>query len=383
MVAGRLRVLHVISSLDPALGGPAVILPEMAGALARTGEVDVTIYTVSDELREPRREVLAGYELSSFPPVGHPALRRRAVSSSLARALWRDVQSFSLVHTHGIFTPAVVFANEVCRVRRIPFAARACGALDAWSLGQGSRAKRPFLRALTRPELRAAAFVHCTSSQEASDVRRVEPRARTEVLPHGIEQAPFARASPAAARARYGRYVLFLGRLHEKKRPDLLLDAFALLAPHDEGLQLVLAGPEEGMRERLVAMARGLGLAERVHMPGLVTGADKLELLRGAAAFALPSQQENFGIAILEACAAGCPPVVSDRVALAGEVARFAAGELVGLDAASLAAGLRRVLSNRESYTAGSRRLADAFSWEAAARRLVAAYRRAVEERRT
>jgi glycosyltransferase involved in cell wall biosynthesis len=118
-------------------------------------------------------------------------------------------------------------------------------------------------------------------------------------------------------------YVLFLGRLHAKKRVDLLLESFLEGAPRD--FKLVVAGPDEGgLWEPLAArMLRRPDAVRRVIRLGTVDGADKVALLAAATLFALPSEHENFGIAALEALGAGTPVLLSPHVDLA-EAAREA-----------------------------------------------------------
>ena len=109
-------------------------------------------------------------------------------------------------------------------------------------------------------------------------------------------------------------YVLFLGRLHPKKRPDLLVEAFLSGAPRD--IKLVVAGPDEcGLWETISERFLQDRVArERVVRLGMVTGPSKLHLLAGATLFALSSEHENFGITPLEALATGTPVLLSPHV---------------------------------------------------------------------
>src|SRR5205823_3603659 len=122
---------------------------------------------------------------------------------------------------------------------------------------------------------------------------------------------------------------LFLGRLHPKKRVDFLLEAFLDAAPQE--CKLVIAGPDECSLWKPLA-ARFLSdtaAARRVLRMGTVSGKDKVALLAGAALFALPSEHENFGIAALEALAAGTPVLLSPHVDLAESVLAADLGNVV------------------------------------------------------
>jgi glycosyltransferase involved in cell wall biosynthesis len=122
------------------------------------------------------------------------------------------------------------------------------------------------------------------------------------------------------------RFFLFLSRIHRKKGCDLLLEAFARVAG-DTDMDLVMAGPdEEGLQAVLEAQTERLGIVGRVHWTGMLEGDVKWGALRGAEAFVLPSHQENFGIAVVEALACGVPVIISDKVNIWPEIAQDRAG---------------------------------------------------------
>jgi glycosyltransferase-like protein len=199
------------------------------------------------------------------------------------------------------------------------------------------------------------------------------------VIPNGVDAARFAAAAgpPAAPdrarwRRRLGRYVLAVGGIEPRKGSIALLEAWAALRRPD--LALVIAGGEtlfdyRPYRERWEARAVELGVAPVVLGP--VPDPDLPALVAAASAFALPSEREGFGLAALEALAAGVPTVVSDlpvlREVFAGAV-RFATPDaLAGAlsDALDRPDGTRRV---------AGRALAARYTWAEAARRHLALY---------
>jgi glycosyltransferase involved in cell wall biosynthesis len=120
-------------------------------------------------------------------------------------------------------------------------------------------------------------------------------------------------------------FFLFLSRIHSKKGCDLLLDAFARLARLD--LDLVMAGPdEEGLQPQLEAQAKRLGIYDRIHWTGMLEGEMKWGALRAAEAFVLPSHQENFGVAVVEALACEVPVIISDKVNIWPDIQKDQAG---------------------------------------------------------
>jgi glycosyltransferase involved in cell wall biosynthesis len=128
----------------------------------------------------------------------------------------------------------------------------------------------------------------------------------------------FYRALPAL---RGRRFLLFLARIHEKKGCDLLIEAFARAAERSPQVDLVMAGPDQvGMQANLERRAEQLGIAGRLHWPGLIGGDVKWGALRACDALILPSHQENFGVSVAEALAAGRPVLLSYAVNIWPEI---------------------------------------------------------------
>jgi len=143
------------------------------------------------------------------------------------------------------------------------------------------------------------------------------------------------------------KLLLFLGRLSQKKSPDLLLRAFETLPA---GPHLAFVGPDEsGMRARLEAMARQQNVAERVHFCSPLGGEAKWSAYRDADIFVLPSQNENFGNTAAEAVAAGTPVVVTDQCGVASYL-KDVAGLVVKHEEGELRRAIEQLLRDDELY---------------------------------
>jgi glycogen(starch) synthase len=139
-------------------------------------------------------------------------------------------------------------------------------------------------------------------------------------------------------------YVLAFGRLAYTKGFDMLLDAFARVAPAYQEVDLILVG-EGGERQALQAQVQQNQLSSRVHFFGRATPQELTRLLNGCGFVAVPSRQESFGIAALEALAAG-KPVLATGVGGLAEIVQGPGTELVQPSISSIEAGMARWLSN-------------------------------------
>jgi glycosyltransferase-like protein len=254
-------------------------------------------------------------------------------------------------------------------------------AQDCISANAALRAGLPCLRTVhhlddfTTPELAAcheraivAPIAHiCVSAAVAAELA-AGWGVHATVIPNGVDAARFAAADPTPWRARLGRYVLTVGGIEPRKGSIELVEAYAVLRHRLPDIRLVIAGGEtlfdyRDYRARWQRRATELGVEPLVLGP--VPDSDLPPLVAGAAAFAFPSIKEGFGMAALEALAAGVPTVVADlpvfRDLFAGAVA-FARTPAGLADALSTA-----VTAPDPGHRAAGRTLAAHHTWTATA----------------
>jgi glycosyltransferase involved in cell wall biosynthesis len=211
-------------------------------------------------------------------------------------------------------------------------------------------------------------------------------RCRERVVPLGIAQPDRNAAGQRELflqrfpQCRAKRIILFLGRIHEKKGCDLLIRAFSEVALFHSDLQLVMAGPERQDPTPWRELAAQLGIADRVVWTGMLSGDLKWGVLHAAEVFALPSHQENFGIAVVEALACGIPVLISREVNIWREIVESGAGlaapDSIEGTTALLRAWLDLSLAERERMRGAARRcFAERFEIKSATGKLLSMLR--------
>ena len=252
-----------------------------------------------------------------------------------------------------------------------------------------TRRRYLYLRSAVRHAAKSARLVITPSEATKAEVvsrLNADPE-RVVVIPLAASRAisPAAVEEVTAVRARHGLlapYILYVGTLEPRKNLVRLIRAFTLLATGGPAeLELALVGPIGWRTEELLRAVEESPVRSRIRQLGFVEDEDLAALYTGAAAVAIPSISEGFGLPVLEAMAAG-GAVLTSKVSSLPEVAGDAAYLVDPLDEGSIAAGLRRLLEdvelNERLREIGPKRAAE-FSWEWTAQLTVEAYRRALE----
>jgi glycosyltransferase involved in cell wall biosynthesis len=180
--------------------------------------------------------------------------------------------------------------------------------------------RRPFATLALNSLQRAAAVIAPCQAWQSWLGDWVSPK-RLHLVANGVDCAAFEPVEKTDADT---MRLLFLGHLTPQKGIDDLAQALAALGPSEaQHVQLELVGnpPHANQLPRIRALFEAAGFEKRVQFLGNLYGADKLRALQRADVFILPSHQESFCIANVEAMAAGLP-VISTRTGAIPEVIR-------------------------------------------------------------
>lgn len=341
----RPAILHVIENLREAHGGPTFAAIGLALQQAASGSrvaIACRERPSTAEMRERLRDA------SRHPPVAVVEVPAPSASS-----VGHVVEQFGpwMVHVHGIWDPMIRASVRALRARGVPWVVTSHGMLHPDALARRRFAKWAYLRFACRV-VRDARHVMVLNREERDFVSS-RLRRPCSIIPAGVDVEPtppmatgaFRRSMPALGDR---PFVMFLGRIDRIKGIDLLLDAYALALRGGLGMDLVIAGPEFGEGESVRARIRSLGLDGRVHMPGALWGPRKSEALAECAIYAHRPRYEGYGLAVVEAMAAGRPVVTTaacrlDAAREAGAIRVAADDDRAFADAlAELAADPRR-----------------------------------------
>ncbi len=326
-----MRILHAMHSMSPESGGPA----EAARRLAQTAGEENIYQAEFVTLDAPDSPYLQS-EPIQIHAVG-PGRGKYGRTPDLDRWLDENLGRFDGVCVHGLWQYHGYAVWKRCHGKK-PYVVFPHGMLDPWfkqAYPAKHRKKALYWAAIERGLLRDATAVIFTSPIEAELAPQTYWRSRWKscVVPYGtveptgdrdVQVESFYAACPSV---RGKSFILFIGRLHRKERMRSAVQAFADAYRDDPRTHLVIAGPdEEGLEPELASSAAAGGVRDRVHFPGMLRGDAKWGAFYAAEVFALPSHQENFGIAVAEALACGTPVLISNKVNIWREIAADGVG---------------------------------------------------------
>lgn len=310
MTARRLKIVQHLDDFRFEAGGVCRTVSDLCTLLAARGH-DVTLVTLDD------KDVPAGWKQ------GGPGLPRAVNLPKIGRAdAERLLTGADSLHLHGMWTLSNIPLARAAHRLGIAYVFSPHGMLDDWCMAQRGLKKRLFMRLVGRRMLDRAALVHCETQGEMDQARKWYSGGHDFIAPPFMDLSLYRTPpGPGPARTRFppltgdGPLLLFLSRVHPKKGLDTLIRAAALLRSQGVPVRVAAAGAgEPGYVAELERLASGLGVREHVHFLGMVGGVDKVSLYQAADLFVLPTHQENFGLVLYEALAAGTPVVTTRAV---------------------------------------------------------------------
>jgi glycosyltransferase involved in cell wall biosynthesis len=323
------------------------------------------------------------------------SVRRRLLSRHSEWPSVEDVLAWQpdVVHFHSVhILQNVALAADLVRANT-PYCVTIHGALFPEALRRGWLKKKFFHLAFERRYLNEARFIQALGPRERATIRAYGLTAPIIEVPNGLPADIHLRPSrPDALWAQHPalrgcRVFMFLGRLDPcQKGLDLLIDGFAHARLRDAAL--VLVGPDfRGSRRSLSDRAERRGIRSRVVFVEPVYGHDRANCLAAADVFVHPSRWEGLSMSVLAASAAGKPSLVTPAADPLGQLQRADAAIVVKPTVSSIADGLNRAatFTRGELQAMGARArnvLETHITWPQVARKVVAAYQRALGDER-
>jgi glycosyltransferase involved in cell wall biosynthesis len=270
------------------------------------------------------------------PTLGYSGL----VSPSLLWAAARRLAHVDVVHVHMSRDLITLPIAWLALRRQVPLVLQTHGMVDP----SDRRLARPLDALATRRVLEHSQVLLTLTHLEENRLEAVARRSLPNMtrLNNGVPELALS------ARGRQENHVLFLGRLHPRKRPDAFVRMAAAMRDGGANVTFELVGPDEGMLAEVLRLIRKNELGSVVTVSGGVGSSQARKLIGRASVLVLPSVDEPYPVTVLEAMAVGTPVIVTPRNGLAAAVSETGCGLVSEPDPLALADAADRVLSDSQ-----------------------------------
>ena len=296
-----MKIIQVVPHVYLEAQGPSYSVPRLCEALASRDTL-VELHVLSPEPQSQPK----GYTRYTHP--AWPLMHRLGLSPAMRKALQATVSNADVLHNHSLWMMPNIYAGTIKRPKGCVLVTSPRGTLAPWALQRSRWLKKLTWAAGQRKALHGADCLHATAVSEYREFRDLGLKAPVTIIPNGVDMPPYERPRVKTSPV---RRLLFLGRVHPKKRVDVLLRAWARLQDLYPDWELEIAGPDNsGYLAEMKNLAKVLG-CNRVTFPGAVYGSEKIRMYQSSDIFVLPTYNENFGMAVAEALACGVPAIVT------------------------------------------------------------------------
>lgn len=379
-----MKLLFVTPSFYPATyyGGPIYSTYELAKAL---GKNDIKVYVVTTNANGDKRlkiktNTFLEVEKNLFIKY-YGLASNKGFSPFMFLLLWKDFLNADLIYLVSVFSPPTLltlFLNIIFR-KKIIISPR--GQLGEWCLAQGNSLKKLWLKFIISPFAKNLIW-HATSLQEEEMIKKVYSKANIWIIPNGIDIDKFKDIEHKKDRIFYKKYsdkvnqnskiIISMGRLQKVKGFDILIEAYKKFQEQVQDSFLFIAGEDFGEKSNLQNLISSNHLFDKIFLVGPIEGEEKINFLKNADVFALPSHHENFGMVYAEALAVGTP-IIASRNTPWYEIEKYKIGQWVENNPDSFANAIYEIMNiNDPSINKRCREFVTSnYSWETIALRMI------------
>jgi len=336
----KMKILHLLIDVRSSWGGPVRSVRDLV-RIQRSLGIEVCVVSLK---REGTVEEFEGARVMTFPP-SFPS--RFGNSSGAVQWLRENARQFDLALVSEVWSLFIQRAMSVLRECGVPYVVQPRGSLDPSDLKKKQKLKQILGPLFVRKNLEAAKCILTASDAESERLETFGAKVPRRTLSHPVRPNPPGNRQRLRAEWQVPPEMpvfLYLSRIDPKKRVHLLLEAFDRAAAKLPPCRLLIAGDgNPALVATLQEQAKSMACGKEIFFLGFQGGERKSDLLAAADVFVLPSEFENFGIAVVEALHAGLPVVLSTGVQIYQGIVAAGAGLSFGDSAVDLAEILVRL----------------------------------------
>ena len=292
-----------------------------------------------------------------------------------------EIESFDIIHQHGIWTPLSLYAMKIKRNSKLKSVIQPHGFLEPYRLNISKYKKKAAYYLFERSNLlNSSALVAC-SEDEAVKLKTMFPKSDVAIVFNGIAPDFFTEKTKKNSGNKCKKRMLFLSQIIPIKGLERVFRVIADIGvQHFVEWEFLIAGyGSDNYLKLLKNLVEELHLSTLVSFVGMKIGPDKIEIYDNSDVFILPTFNENYGIVVAEALARGIP-VLTTKGTPWEELNTLNCGLWVDNSNEGLKKGLLDVLKLsqhqlEEMGSKGRHLVADKYLWDRTTLRTIELYR--------
>jgi len=349
MSKNNIKTLHVINSIDKTLGGQvyaALNIIRMENILG----INSSIITSKSKNIDPLFYEYA--EIYQFP---YSFPKRLYKSKEAVKYIKNIIANFDAIIFHGIWSILLYNIAIIGHQHNIPMAVWPHGSIDPFDLKKKKVLKKIIGPLFIKKFLNKLDFIICTSTLEEKIVEKYNAKINTLVAPLPILKDSII-GNRKSFRDKYNFskndfVLLFLSRIDYKKGLNLLLPAISQFSNKVSNIKLIIAGSgSKQYEEKVHGWIKKYSLDERVKFIGFISDQKRADAFAGSDCFVLPSMNENFGIAVVEALNAHLPVLISNNVYIWQEIINKQGGWVCKYSVESISDTILKIYNKKNDY---------------------------------
>ncbi|MFC1761268.1 glycosyltransferase [Planctomycetota bacterium] len=377
----HISVTQVFQSTALVRGGPAYTVPALCRGLMRKG---CNVQVLTTDYYGFKEDSLIGMNYQVLPMKIIPFTRFR-FAAGIKRAVTEKLYQSDILHINEIWLSHYHTAARIADSNKTPYLYSIRGALQPWCFRRKAWKKKPAWILYQRNDLERATCLHATVRREYDSIRQLGIKTAVAIIPNGVDQPMDSdgkgrqRIEEIWPALKNKRILLFLSRINLTKGCDYLAEAWSTIAKTYPEWHLVVAGPDQGPGREMKKTFQRAGIESHVTFTGGVFGKGKWDLIHACELYVLPTNSENFGVAVAEAMISG-KPVLTTVGCPIEEIDHAGCGWRIPIGSKSLTEKLEEVLpytaDNLKNIGAvGTQVAKEKFSWDAIANDMLSVYK--------
>ena len=260
------------------------------------------------------------------------------------------VKNADVVHLTNFWTLLNAYVYIFCKLFSKNYIICPAGALIIF--GRSSTIKYIYYQIIGKYIIKdCSAIISITLKEKKHFIEKKIPLSKIFNIPNGIDlncnESKDLSCQNNFNLKEYKPYILFVGRLHFIKGPDLLLKAFNAIAHKIPNHNLIFAGSDDGMEKELKTETKKSKFADRIHFIGFISGSEKDDLYKNADLLVIPSRSEAMSLVVLEAALHGLESIFTDQCGL-NQLSKRNLGKCVKVDSNQISNSIINHIKSRK-----------------------------------